>query len=533
MRPSRARAERYTDVGSLEWSPTMPAAASSTREAGFARKCRTPSRARRSVTPIVRIARRYPPERTPAAVGCATAMDEELCDRPATVLVRMVRNRDVSARELLDAHLGRIDVWNPVVNAIVTRTTELAIDRAASLDESLARGEEPGALHGLPIAHKDLVDTAGIRTTYGSPIYADHVPDADDPLVATLRDAGSVLVGKTNTPEFGAGSHTFNPVFGPTRNPYDVSRSAGGSSGGAAVALATGMVPIADGSDLGGSLRNPPSFFNVGGVRPTVIDADPPQLSAPRPLRRTVADVALLWPAMSDGPPLDVDGDVDGLRVAWAPSCGGTIPVEPSVAAVVDGVRPVFDALGCATVDAYPDLDGAREAFFTLRARSFAIDYGDVLREHRDRLKATVVWNIERGLALGADDVDRAVERMYAVRASAARFFAHVDYLVQPVSQVPPFPVELEYPTTVAGELMTTYLDWMASCWTITVLGGPAVAVPCGFTQGGLPIGLQIVGRRGDDAGVLRLAHAFEQATGVGRIRPLMDPERAQRRPAG
>jgi amidase len=460
-------------------------------------------------------------------------MDEELCDRPATVLVRMVRNRDVSARELLDAHLGRIDVWNPVVNAIVTRTTELAIDRAASLDESLARGEEPGALHGLPIAHKDLVDTAGIRTTYGSPIYADHVPDADDPLVATLRDAGSVLVGKTNTPEFGAGSHTFNPVFGPTRNPYDVSRSAGGSSGGAAVALATGMVPIADGSDLGGSLRNPASFCNVVGFRPTLIDADPLELSTDGPMARTVADVALLWPAMSDGPPLDVDGDVDGLRVAWAPSCGGTIPVEPSVAAVVDGVRPVFDALGCATVDAYPDLDGARDVFFTLRARSFAIDYGDLLAGHRDMIKSTVVWNTEAGLALDDDDIAAASKQMRAVRRSAGRFFEAFDYLVQPVSQVPPFPIEVEYPTEVAGEPMTTYLDWMASCWTITVLAGPAISVPCGWTGDGLPVGLQIVGPRGDDAGLLRLAGAFERATGQGRIRPVRDPARDPRRPAG
>ncbi|MFL5790680.1 MAG: amidase family protein [Actinomycetota bacterium] len=456
-----------------------------------------------------------------------------LCDRTAIALVRALRAREVSAREVLDAHLARIDRWNPVVNAIVTRTTELARQRAAGLDEALARGEEPGPLHGLPIAHKDLVDTAGIRTTYGSSIYADHVPDADEPVVTRARDAGAVLVGKTNTPEFGAGSHTFNAVFGATRNPYDVSLSAGGSSGGAAVALATGMVPIADGSDLGGSLRNPASFCNVVGFRPTLTGEDPLDLSSDGPMARTVADAALLWSVMADAPPVGIDGDVERSRVAWAPACGGTLPVEPEVASVVDAARPTFGSLGCATVDAYPDLDGAREAFFTLRARSFAVDYGDVLREHRDRLKATVVWNIERGLALGADDVDRAVERMYAVRASAARFFAHVDYLVQPVSQVPPFPVELEYPTTVAGELMTTYLDWMASCWTITVLGGPAVAVPCGFTQGGLPIGLQIVGRRGDDAGVLRLAHAFEQATGVGRIRPLMDPERAQRRPAG
>ena len=461
-------------------------------------------------------------------------MFDDLPDRTATELARMLREREVSSREVLDAHLGRIDLWNPVVNAIVTRTTELALARAADLDEAVVRGEEAGPLHGLPIAHKDIVDTAGIRTTYGSPIFADNVPEEDEPFVTRLRVAGSVLVGKTNTPEFGAGSHTFNPVFGATRNPYDVSRSAGGSSGGAAAALATGMMPIADGSDLGGSLRNPASFCNVVGFRPTLTGDDPLDLSTDGPMARTVPDVALLWSAMSGEPPLAIDGDVRGLRVAWSPTCGGSIPVDPEVVAVVDAARPAFDAVGFETVDAYPDLGGAREAFFTLRARSYAADLGELLAEHRDRIKATVVWNIEQGLALGEQDIADAVERMRAVRDNAARFFTRdADYLVQPVSQVAPFPVELEYPTEVAGEPMATYLDWMASCWSITVLGGPAISVPCGFTPGGPPVGLQIVGRRGDDVGVLRLARAFEDATRVGEIRPVMDPARDPRRPAG
>jgi amidase len=460
-------------------------------------------------------------------------MVEELCDTPATVLARMLRERQVSSREVLDAHLRRIDEWNPMVNAIVTRTPELALDRAAELDEALARGQEAGPLHGLPIAHKDLVDTAGVRTTYGSPVFSDNVPDEDEPFVATLRAAGSVLVGKTNTPEFGAGSHTFNPVFGATRNPYDRMRSAGGSSGGAAAALATGMVPIADGSDLGGSLRNPASFCNVVGFRPSLTDDDPLELSTDGPMARTVPDVSLLWAVISGEPPLPTDGEVRGLRIAWAPTCGGTLPVEPAVAAVVDEARPAFEALGCDTVDAYPDLDGARQAFLTLRARSYAAELAGLLDEHRDEIKATVVWNIEQGLALDDADVDAAVGRMRAVRRSAERFFAdQADYLVQPVSQVPPFPIEIEYPTEVAGEPMATYLDWMASCWSITVLGGPAISVPCGFTDDGLPVGLQIVGRRGDDAGVFGVARAFEDATGVGRVRPVMDPERDPRRPA-
>jgi amidase len=423
---------------------------------------------------------------------------------------------------VLDAHLPRIDAWNPVVNAIVTRTTELALARAAALDEAIASGEEPGPLHGLPIAHKDLVDTAGIRTTYGSLVFADHAPDADEPFVAAVREAGAVLVGKTNTPEFGAGSHTFNGVFGVTRNPYDPSRSAGGSSGGAAAALATGMVPIADGSDLGGSLRNPASFCNVVGFRPSLPHDDPLELSTDGPMARTVRDAALLWSVMTGEPARAEVLPAGSGRVAWTPSFAGTLPVEPEVASAVGASAAAFEAMGCELVDEYPDLHDARDAFFTLRARSYADELGELLADHRDRMKATVVWNIEQGLALTAEDIDRAVERMRRLRASAASFFDRVDFLVQPVAQVVPFDVSLEYPGEVADAPMTTYLDWMASCWQITVLGGPAIAVPCGFTASGLPVGLQIVGRRGDDAGVLALAAAFEDATRIGARRPAL-----------
>ena len=448
-------------------------------------------------------------------------MGDDLCFRPAVDLARAIRRKELSAREVLDAHLDQVARWNPVVNAIVTLTADRANDAAAAADERLARGGETGPLHGLPIAHKDLVDTAGVRTTYGSPVYADHVPELDEPFVERIRDAGAIMIGKTNTPEFGAGSHTFNPVFGTTRNPYDTTKSAGGSSGGAAAALATGMVPIADGSDLGGSLRNPASFCNVVGFRPTIgEDAEPWDLSVDGPMARTVEDVALLLSVMSGGEQLDVRGDVRGLRVAWAPTCGGRFPVVSEVMKPVDAMRKVFEQLGCGTTAAYPDLDGVREVFFTLRAHAYATDLGELLPEHRDRIKPTVVWNIEQGLAHEATDVERALDRMRALRVASDTFFARFDYLVQPVSQVPPFDAELEYPTVVAGEPMETYIDWMASCWSVTVLGGPSISVPAGFTDDGLPIGMQIVGRPGDDAGVLRLAHAVEEATGFGRIRP-------------
>jgi amidase len=448
----------------------------------------------------------------------------ELCDRSAVELATAIRARTVSAAEVLEAHLARIDAWNPVVNAIVTRTTEQARERAARLDDAIARGEPAGPLHGLPIAHKDLVDTAGIPTTYGSPVFADHVPEQDDPLVEAIRDGGAVCIGKTNTPEFGAGSHTFNPVFGVTRNPYDPSRSAGGSSGGAAAALATGMVPLADGSDLGGSLRNPASFCNVVGFRPSLPDDDPLELSTDGPMGRTVEDAALLWSVMTGVPQRATVERAAAARrtIAWAPSFAGTLPVEPVVVEVMEAAAAAFAGLGCELRDVYPALAGAREVFFTLRALSYAETYGDLVQAHRDRIKPVVVGEIERGLALSPEAVDHAVDGMRRLRSAAASFFDEVDFLVQPVAQVVPFDAGLEHPAEVSGAPVETYIDWMASCWQVTVLGGPALAVPCGFTPDGLPVGLQIVGRRGADARVLALGRAFELATRMGERRPTL-----------
>ncbi len=465
----------------------------------------------------------------------------ELCFLPATELARRMRTRELSAREVLAAHLDRIEAANPAVNAIVTLAAERAVDAASRADEALAGGAEPGPLHGLPIAHKDLVATAGVRTTGGSPIFADVVPDADDLLVVRARHAGAVLLGKTNTPEFGAGSHTFNPVFGATRNPYDLQKTCGGSSGGAAVALACGMVPIADGSDLGGSLRNPASFCNVVGLRPSPgrVPSWPTtnawqDLSVEGPMGRTVEDAALLLSALAGpdarvpissadpgslfAPPLAAD--LGAPVVAWAPDAGGTMPIDPRIVQMVDDTRSVFESLGCRTEDAFPDLAGAREVFLTLRAHSYAADLGDLLEAHRHEMKETIVWNIEQGLALSSADIARAERVRTGLVERVAAFFGRVDYLVMPVTQVVPFDLEVEYPTEVEGVAMATYLDWMQSCWCITVTGSPAISVPCGFTEQGLPTGVQIVGRRGDDLGVLRLAHAFEGATRVGGRRP-------------
>jgi amidase len=468
-------------------------------------------------------------------------MIDELCFAPAVELTRQLHAGEVSAREVLAAHLEQIERVNPTVNAIVTLVPDRAEAAARAADDAFARREPLGPLHGLPIAHKDLALTAGIRTTLGSPIFADQVPDEDDLFVERIRTAGAIVVGKTNTPEFGAGSHTFNPVFGLTRNPYDLGRSAGGSSGGAAAALACGLVPIADGSDLGGSLRNPASLCNVVGFRPTPgrvpswPSDDPGQtLSVDGPMARTVADAALLLSVMAGPDPrvpvsLPEAGslfappftDDRAGAIAWAPDAAGTMPVDPEVVRVLEGRRSVFEGLGLRTEEAFPDLSDARRVFLVERAHMY-LALGPLMDQHPGQMKPTVVWNIEEGRRLTADDLTEA-ERLHAgIRSRMAAFFARFDFLVMPAAQVPAFDAKLEYPTEIDGHPMGTYLDWMECCWCITVTGSPAISVPCGFTMDGLPVGVQIVGRPGEDLRVLQVAEAFEVATGVGLRRPVV-----------
>lgn len=466
----------------------------------------------------------------------------DLCFLPATELARLIRERALSAVEVMAAHLGQIERANPAVNAIVTLLPERALAGARAADERLAKDgpDGVGPLHGLPVAHKDLVPTAGIRTTFGSPLYADHVPTQDALIVERLRGAGAITIGKTNTPEFGAGSQTFNPVFGATRNPYDLSKTSGGSSGGAAAALACGMIPIADGSDLGGSLRNPGGFCNVVGFRPSPgrVPSWPSEapwfpFSVLGPMARSVADAALALSAMAGPDPRaplaraepgerfrqPLGRDFRGVRIAWSRDLGG-LPIDSRVTTALEEKRPVFAELGCELVEAEPDTSGADEAFAAWRAWIFELGHGAEMDAHRDKLKATVVWNIEQGRRLSGPAL-AAAERGRAAMAERVRLFmAEHKFLLLPVSQVPPFPVEEEFPTEIAGERMDTYIDWMKSCSRITMTGLPAISVPCGFTPEGLPVGLQIVGRAGDDFGVLRLAHAFEEATEVWRRRP-------------
>jgi amidase len=468
-----------------------------------------------------------------------------LWDNDAITLAGMLRGREVSAREVIAAHIERIEAVDPAVNAVVTRCFEQAMAKAAAADQALARGEAPGLLHGLPVAHKDLLDTAGVRTTYGSPLFAGHVPDRDDLLVSRMAGAGAISVGKTNTPEFGTGSHTVNRVFGATRNPYDLSRSAGGSSGGAAAALAARMVCLADGSDLGGSLRNPASFCNVVGLRPSPGRVprwpvtDPADiLGVQGPMARTVADTALLLAVLSgpdpraalalDAPPpalaapADVTGvlaqNPPGLRVAWSADLG--LPVEPGVRAALAPARVVLADLGCEVRDAAPDLAGGDEVFRTWRALRFVTAFGSLLRDHPGDLGPNVTWNIERGQELTVADLSRATTLWAALAERVSAFFTDFDVLACPVSPVPPFDVGLDWVREIDGVPQESYLDWMRSAYLISVTGLPAISVPAGFTPAGLPVGLQLVGRRRADWHLLTVAAAFEKATGCAQTAP-------------
>ena len=478
-----------------------------------------------------------------ALLGMAAALqaqESELCFLSTVEMARLIRAKKLSAREVLAAHLKQIERVNAKVNAIVTLVPEMASAAAAKADEMQARKEKLGPLHGLPVAHKDLVETRGIRTTFGSPLFKDNIPAADDLIVERLHRAGAITIGKTNTPEFGAGSQTFNTVFGPTRNPYDLTKTCGGSSGGAAVALACGLVPVADGSDMGGSLRNPAAFCNVVGFRPSIGRVPNPKaafgwltLSTSGCLGRSVGDLALVLSAIA-GPdsrdPLSIpepgerfarplERSFKGVRVAWFKDLGGA-PFDPRVRAAVDGHRKTFESMGCVVEQAEPDFAPAEIAFRVLRAWNSANTHGARLRENPEAYKDTLKGEIEEGLRLTGADIARAETAHALLWRRFQAFLEKYEYFVLPTSQTPPFDVTTAYPTEIAGVKFSNYIDWMKSCWYISVTGNPAASVPGGFTPEGLPVGVQIVGRHREDFGVLQMAHAFEQATGFGKKRP-------------
>ena len=470
----------------------------------------------------------------------AQVPDSSICFLSTVEMARLIRTKKLSAREVLTAHLKQIERVNPKVNAIVTLVPELAAAAAAKADEMQARKEPLGPLHGLPVAHKDLLETRGIRTTFGSPLYKDNVPAVDDLVVERMRRAGAIIVGKTNTPEFGSGSQTFNTIFGATHNPYDLTKTCGGSSGGAAVALACGLVPVASGSDTGGSLRNPAAFCNVVGFRPSIGRVPNPNaafawstLSTSGCLGRSVADLALGLSTIT-GPdaraPLSInepgerfarplDRSFKGVRVAWFKDLGG-VPFDSRVRAIVEGHRKTFESLGCIVEQAEPDFAPAEVAFRILRAWGSANTYGARLREHPEAFKDTLKGEIEEGLRLTASDIGRAETAHGLLWRRFQAFLEKYEYFVLPTTQLPPFDVNTPYPAEIAGVKFDNYIDWMKSCWYISATGNPAASVPGGFTAEGLPVGVQIVGRNKEDFAVLQMAHAFEQATGFGKKRP-------------
>jgi amidase len=461
--------------------------------------------------------------------------DRDLCFIPATALQRLYRARKVSPLEVMQAVLARIDAVNPRVNAYVTLAREAALAAARKATAALVRRSTTlGSLHGVPVSIKDLTPTKGIRTTWGSKIFEHHVPEADALYVERLKQAGAIVVGKTNTPEFGAGGNTFNAVFGATRNPWNLALTCGGSSGGAAVALATGMGPLAQGSDLGGSLRTPAAFCGVVGFRttPGLIPVYPSDLgwdslSVTGPMARTVGDVALMLGAMAgpdDRAPLSYEVDtrrftaavkrpsIKGWRVAWTPDLEGLIPVDEEVATVAEQATRVFRSLGAKVERAGPDFSDVNEIVLATRGLGMVARHADKLAEWESVMQKGLVWNIKQGLSLTPEQIGNGEKLRTRLWHQVREFMATRDLLILPTVAVPPFPVEQRYPTEINGKPLDNYTQWFFLTYGITVTGLPAISVPCGFTKSGLPVGLQIVGRRRQEAAVLQAAAAFEAA---------------------
>ncbi len=472
---------------------------------------------------------------------------DDIIAMSATEAVLRLRRRDIAPGELVEAALARIAQVEPAVNAIPTVCAERARAHARRLERVPAE-EGPGWLGGLPIAVKDLTSVAGVRTTHGSPIHADHVPDRSDLLVEILEARGAIVVGKSNTPEFGAGANTFNPVFGKTRNPWDTRLSCAGSSGGSAVALATGEAWLATGSDLGGSLRTPASFCSVVGLRPSpgrVPDA-PRELpfdllSVDGPMARTVMDAALMLDALAvshPADPLSYPRPVESYarmaarravpaRIAFSPDLGIS-PVDGEVKSITAAAALRFVDLGATVEEACPDLTEAPETFHVLRAAGYVAGMELIYRDRRHLLKEDIVWNIEQGFALTPQRIGEAERARGRIFRNVAEFFTRYDLLLCPTACTPPFDIDQRYPVEVAGHPFGNYVDWLRLVSAITLTSCPALSLPCGFTASGLPVGLQLVGRPRGEGDLLSAAAALEEALGLAGLTPIAPRMRAE-----
>lgn len=471
-------------------------------------------------------------------------MDQELHYRSATELSRLLRAGELSAVELVTACLDRIERVNAALNAVITLTADSALEQAGHADRAFARGEWVGPLHGLPTAHKDNHLTAGLRTTFGSPIFADHVPTVDHLVIERMKRAGVITLGKTNLPELAAGGHTFNQLFGITRNPYDPSVTAGGSSGGAAVGLATGMFPIADGTDMGGSLRLPAGYCNVIGLRSTpgrIPDHPAPDaflgLSVSGPMARCVDDIALLLSVMA-GPdrrsPLSLEepgrsfavvpeGGLAGRRVAFSADLGGEVAVTPDVRESVQRAARACADAGAEVVEACPDFSGADECFRVLRAWHFEATLGGLLEQHRETVRPSLYENMAQGRSLSGPDVGRAVLHRTVLFARMREFLTEFDALVLPISPLPAFDADLQFPAEVAGEPQPDYLGWMRAVCALTLTAHPVIAMPAGLSAAGTPLGVQIVGRHRAERDLLGMAKGYETASRFADRHPTLD----------
>ena len=461
----------------------------------------------------------------------------------ARALTAAIRRREISAREALDAHFARIDEVNGQINAVVTEDRDRAAELAAAADALTVSGADLPLLHGLPLTHKDTNNTKGMRTTQGSVIFRDFVPDFDDLIIARLKAAGVITTGKTNVPEFAAGSHTFNDVFGTTVNPYNTQVSAGGSSGGAAAAIAARIQPLSDGSDMGGSLRIPASFCNVVGFRPSlgVIPVAPTRnawawLARTGTMARDVEDIALAMAAVAGPDPAvpylyplkdgqfdePLQRDLTGLRIGWSPDFGLGVPVEKEVLRVLESQLRIFEDLGAIVEEAAPDLRDADQVFRTTRAFDFALGLGDVVAKHLDVVKPEVRWNVDMGRALSGQDLVSAALARTRLDTSVRRFFDRFDVFASPTAQVLPFEASQRYPTSINDVEFETYLDWMRSACLISATGLSALSVPAGFSDAGLPVGLQLAMNHGRDFDLLQVAYGFEQATRHAQREPAL-----------
>jgi len=460
----------------------------------------------------------------------------DLISQSARSIRDLLTKGEVSGVELLDALESRVSAVDGPVNALPTLCFDRARDHAKALDAKPL--EERGLLGGIPVAIKDLSDVEGVLSTHGSPIFADFIPEESCHLVQRIEDEGGVVYAKTNTPEFGAGANTFNEVFGATRNPWNTALSAAGSSGGSAVALATGTAWLANGSDMGGSLRNPASFCGIVGMRPSPgrvpggPSADPySTLGVEGPMARDVDDLALFFDALCGDErrapislPRPAESFADAaarrtkpLRVAFSSDFGIT-PVDPEVAQICEKAARQFEAMGVIVETAHPDFSDAHDVFQTLRAHYFATALTPLLEAHRDKLKPEVIWNVEKGLALTSAEIGRAeIARGKMVQATAT-FFETYDLLLSPATIVPPFPVEERYVTECNGVTFDTYIDWLAIVYAITNVSVPALSLPCGFTEAGLPVGLQMIGGPRGEAALLSAAGVLQDALALNHL---------------